>query len=199
MAIVISVSTDLDRLSASLNDFARNQLPFACARALTAVARDVAKAQTEALDTELSRPTPFTKRAFGITAARKSNLQAEVFAKDIQGKYLALAETGGVRTPARKALVMPAGVRLNQFGNIPRGALRRAQATGRVFVGNINGTNGIWQRMKRGHVKLLASFQPRATYRPQLGYRARLPGLVQRGFAQHLGEALEQALRTARR
>ncbi|MES2712037.1 MAG: hypothetical protein V4653_10675, partial [Pseudomonadota bacterium] len=142
----INVRTDFLRFRDQLNNLQRQQLPFAAANALTLVAREVAAAQTAALDTEIDNPTPFTKRAFGVIPARKNTLTATVFARDIQAKYLERLELGGLRTPAKVALVLPKRITLNRFGNMPKGAVKAALARPRTFSGVVKGVAGIWQR-----------------------------------------------------
>ncbi len=202
-AFTLNVRNDFRRFSDTLNHFQRTQLPFAAAKALTKVAQEVAAEQTKALETNLDRPVPFTKRAFGVLSARKTSLSATVFAKDIQAGYLQRAELGGTRLPEKKAVVVPAQARLTGAGNIPKGAVKASIASNRVFIGTIKGKAGVWQRLarsKRGQpLKLLYRFKPRVEYRPQLGYRERLAPLVARSLPGLLGKAMEDAMRSARR
>lgn len=197
--IHIRVSHDLHRLGRTLDKFQKQQLPFATARALTAVARSAGHEVTRSLPTTLDRPTPFTRRAIGITPARKTNLQSEVFIKDVQAQYLGLQEQGGPREPKGKALVLPVGVKLNQYGNIARRALARAKGRKDTFVGTVKGVGGFWQRTKNGGLKLLAAFRPKATYQPRLGFAHRVERVVRAEFPRRMREALAEALRTARR
>lgn len=198
--IRLSVRHDFIRFRDTLTDFQRTQLPFAAANALTAAAREVAKGQTDALDTALDKPTPFTKRAFGAIPARKNNLEAMIFAKDIQAAYLKLPETGGTRAPVKQAIVVPDKIRRNQYGNIPKGALARAKAQKRVFIGTIGKRSGIWERLGRGVApRRLVAFEQQTKYRPQLGYRERLAPLVARSLPGLMQAAMEKAMRTARR
>ena len=129
MAITIQVKTNVDQVLGRLRGNAREQIPYATARALTMTAREVATAETAALSEHLDRPTPFTQRAIGTASASKGNLAARVFVKDIQAAYLSLQVTGGIRLPKRRALVLPgSGQRVNQYGNLPRNKLRELLA-----------------------------------------------------------------------
>jgi hypothetical protein len=197
--IHVSVRHDFIRLSRTLDNFSRKQLPFAAARALTAIARDAGDDVTRGLSEDLDRPTPFTKKAVGIVPARKTDLRAVVLIKDRPSQYLGYQIRGGQREPKGKALVTPAGIRLNEFGNIPRHGLTRAKASKDTFVGAVKGVGGFWQRTKGGGLKLLAAFIPQATYKPILSFEARVERVVRAEFPKRLRFALVEALKTARR
>jgi hypothetical protein len=200
--ITISVRDDFLRLRDTLDDFARRQLPFALARALTETARQTAAEMTRALPSIFDRPTPFTLRAMAIKPARKENLEAWVFIKDIQARYLKLEETGGAREPEPGSpLVVPVDATLNQYGNIPRGALSRLKGTkrGQVFVGTIKGVTGFWQRGPFHSIRLLAALHREEQYRPRFRYAERVRASVERIFPAELSKQLERALATAKK
>ncbi len=86
---------------ASLKDLSRQlkqlqkQIPFATAQAMTSVARDIVAAQKVALGRKLESPTPFTVNSVGSAGARKNNLRAKVFVRDVAAEYLEPFEFGG--------------------------------------------------------------------------------------------------------
>lgn len=196
--ITLRVTTDFARMQRILGDFERNQLPFAAARALTAVAKAAQREATEELPKAFDRPTPFTRRAVAVRSATKTSLEAVVFVRPIQAQYLGLAETGGTQEPKKAALVTPVSQRLNQYGNIPNRALSRAKARKNVFVGQVRGVGGFWQRTKDGLV-LLARFDASRAVRKNEWFIPSVTRVVERDFGQALREALAEALRTARR
>lgn len=199
MAILV-VRDDLWRFRAKLDDVSKRQLPFACARALTESARAAQQDVTRSLPAIFDRPTPFTQRAIGIKAARKNDLTAMIFVKDIQAGYLRLEETGGVRLPTGRALVLPVDVQRNAYGNIPKGLLKRLKAKGKtgVFVGTVKGVAGFWQRGPHGSIRLLAAFRSKAVYRPRFDFRARVGAVVGRTFPTELAKQLAAAIASAR-
>jgi hypothetical protein len=150
----------------------RNNIAFAQVVALTKTAKAVAGDVSRSFERTLDRPTPFTKKSMGTSPATKQRPVARVFVKRIQAEYLRLQETGGTRRPVRRAILMPAAIRLNRYGNIARGAIRRLLARPDTFSDTIGGTAGIWQRSKAGRLKLLVRYEDRATYRPRLQFRA---------------------------
>lgn len=123
----------------AVDEMFSDQLPYACARALTDTARAVADAMPAEMQQDLDRPTQFTQRAMYVTPARKDNLEAVAGIKDAQAKYLGYQIEGGERMPSRRALRLPANVQLDAFGNLPAGLIRqliaRAKAGKRTTKG----------------------------------------------------------------
>lgn len=188
------------------------QVRFATARALTMTAKDAQGAVTADLDSIFDQPVRFTRQAIAILPARRETLEAWVLVKDRQAEYLALQETGGLRMPRPGAPVLvPVGIRTNRSGNIPRGAVARTVAKPDSFVAGGKDARtrhlppGIYRRMKRrgrgrapGRLKLLASLERRAAYRPRFGFRRRVVSVVLDRFPRNFAEALRQALATAK-
>lgn len=120
------------------------QMPFATAKALTVTARDVRDDVVKELPKHLDKPVAFTRHAFGYQSATKRKLQARIFAKSIQAQYLWWAVEGGTQD----AMIQPANVKINKFGNIPRNKLKKLLARPDVFYGTVKGITGLWQRGK---------------------------------------------------
>lgn len=199
------IRIDMRDVMASLDSAERMQVPFATAKALTACAQAAKVAVTRSLPTVFDRPTPFTMQAVGIRTADKRHLEAWVFIKDRQAKYLELEETGGTRTPPKTALIMPKAAPRNAYGNLPKGALQRMKADPLVFVGKPKGarTGGFYRRIARtsggGGWQPLAVFISRAVYKPRFGFRERVAKTVRAVFPAAFAEAFQQAMATRRR
>ncbi len=173
------------------------QLPFATAKGLTATAKDAESKLTSALPKQLDRPTPFTMKAFAVEPATKQKLYAKVYVRPDQEKYLDFQIGGGVRTPARRALVIPKAVRLNQYGNMTKGALKKLMARPDVFSGKVDGVAGIYQR-KGNKVTLLIGYAEQVRYKrrfpfEQIGRRA-----IRNGFDKNFAAAVAAAMATAK-
>ena len=196
--IQFTVKDDIDRVLRGLDERFRRQVPFATAKALTDTAKDVQRDLTAALPRVFDRPTPFTLRAIGITPANKATLTSRVFIRDIQRGYLELEVAGGVRTPKKRALVLPAGLDRNAYGNIPRGKIKSLLARKDVFSGSVRGVGGVWQRTKQGGLKLLVSYEPRATYKPRFAFAGIAQVTIERRLIPNLRAALAAAIATAR-
>lgn len=136
--IAINVKVDISRALAKLDNFKKNQVPFATAKALTKTAQAVAEAERKEMRDVFDRPTPYTMAAIYVKSATKKNLVAKVGIKNFAGKgnpaskFLAAQITGGTRRQKKfeKALqavgAMPhgyfavpgSGAKLDQYGNI---------------------------------------------------------------------------------
>jgi hypothetical protein len=139
-----------------------------------------------------------------------------VFVKDRQASYLALQEQGGARTPSSgKALVLPGpGMRLNQYGNIPRGRLERLRAAAIASHGkgsrdsgvaylpakapSNKGPVGYFQRLAGHRLQRLTAFLPSAAYKPRFGFIGRVETIALANFPARLAERLAAAIASAR-
>lgn len=206
---MFSIKADFDRADRILSDIGRKQLPFATALALNDTAQDVKLREERQIEKDFDSPTPFTKRGLYLRRASKARLAAQVGFKPVQAEYLRLQVTGGVRSPKRKALVVPAGIRLNKYGNMPRGTVARLAARKDVFVaGRGRGATshlppGLYQRPKgkagrAKPMKMLVAFEPRATYTKRHDFQGTALRLARRQFSQHWARRLKQAIATAR-
>lgn len=195
--IQISVRTDIKAAIAKLNRLQREQVPFATAKALTMTAKDAQSALDVAMETQLDNPTPFTKRAIGIERATKQNLTARVFIKPTQLAYLQWQVAGGTRGPKGRAIPIPQSVPLNQYGNMTRNKVKQLMARADVFSGTVRGVGGIWQRTKRGGVKLLIAWEPKATYKPRFKFYEVAKKTIRAKFSSNFQSSLAGALATA--
>ncbi|WP_181164452.1 hypothetical protein [Amaricoccus solimangrovi] len=197
----VSFEHNLRGFERDLSDLARRQLPFATASALNETARAIADNAGRALEKRLDRPTPFTRRGLAVFRAGKARLWADVFFRDRQAGYLAWAERGGERKPARKAIPVPVGIRLDRHGGMPRNALARARARADTFA-PAPGTRlpaGLYQRLKAGRLRMLAAFEPVAHYTPRLRFGVDAEKTARAYFPIALERAFRRAWATARR
>jgi hypothetical protein len=136
--ISINISSDIDKLTGSLTDMARKQIPYATARALTETAKLVKKAEEREIIRVFDRPTPYTQRSIYFKPANKHTLSARVWLKDDTSKgtpatkYLSPQIYGGQRTtkrferalqragylPAGWYAVPGAGAKMDRYGNM---------------------------------------------------------------------------------
>ncbi|MBN9143742.1 MULTISPECIES: hypothetical protein [unclassified Novosphingobium] len=149
----IDFRADLSGMQRALFALRADEVPFASALALTSLARGVADLEREEVKETFENPTPFTQNAWRVTAATKRMPIAYVRAKDIQAQYLEPYVDGGDRWLGKKrAMLAPRQATLNQYGNLPRNALKRYQGRKDVFVGKIKFkksgeiVSGVWQR-----------------------------------------------------
>jgi len=200
----------------------RKQTPFAISQALTEVVLEIAAAEKKALTRRLDSPTPFTVNAVGSTGARKNNLQAKVFVRDIAASYLEPFEFGGQHKLNSSALLNPKNIKLNKYGNLPRNKLNQLKAKDNVFIGEVGRRNGIFQRVKsmKGKrakkrlkrsvngtrrerekspsPKLLIQFGNALPVKPVLGYMDRAEKMAAALMPDSLSRAISEAIRTAK-
>lgn len=124
----IELNSEFKEFRNALSALADREMPFVIAKTLTDTAKSAQAEESRQLPRRLDRPTPFTKRAYGIKPATKTSPEAHLFAKPVQAQYLSMQETGGTATPPKRALIAPRSAKLNRYGNLPRGGLKRMKA-----------------------------------------------------------------------
>jgi len=201
---MISFADNIDAFGRGLSDLSLRQIPFAAALALNDTAADVQKAWETQAERRLDRPTPFTKRGVYVQRAKKGRLTATVGYRRIQVSYLRFQVQGGARRPAGRALVIPVGQKRNVYGNMPKGAVKRALAKKDVFSGKVGGKPGIYRRPSKRQRKmgkgpqLLMTYASRASYSPTLDLQRPATGTARAQFPKHFARRFRQALATAR-
>lgn len=216
----------VDKTMSTLKDLSRQlkqlqkQIPFATAQAMSSVARDIAAAQKVALGRKLESPTPFTVNSVGSAGARKNNLRAKVFVRDVAAEYLEPFEFGGEHKLNSQALLNPKNIKLNKYGNMPRNKLSQLKAKPNVFVGEVSGVDAVWQRRKPKKAKkkrakrsangtrrpkrkqrapkLLVRFGDALPVKPTLGYMDRANTMANALLPSALNQAISEAIRTAK-
>ena len=198
----------------------QKQIPIATAQAMTSVVRDIAAAQKVALGRKLESPTPFTVNSVGSAGARKNNLRAKVFVRDVAAEYLEPFEFGGEHKLNSQALLNPKNIKLNKYGNMPRNKLSQLKAKPNVFVGEVNGVDAVWQRRKPKKAKkkrarrsangtrrpkrkqrapkLLVRFGDALPVTPVLGYMDRSKAMAEALMPAALSRAIADAIKTAK-
>ncbi len=201
--ISISIKSDIEKALKKLNDVQKKQVPFAVAKGLTLTAQQVKAEEEDQLKRDTDRPIPFTQRAFYVLRATKASPVAVIGIKDIQGGYLSNLVEGGTRKPKRKALIAPADIKLNTYGNIPKNKIKALMRRSDTFTGTIGRTSGIWQHVgKNGkpkrQVKLLVRFKDEQRYKRQFDFYGAARRVVALRLTGNIDAALNEALRTAR-
>ena len=211
---------DIKDLSAELQSL-KKQIPFATAQALTNVARQIAVAEKAAFQRKLENPTPSPVNSVGSVGARRDSLTAKVYVRDIAAGYLEPFEFGGVHKLNGQALLNPKDIKLNKYGNLSRNKLSQLKAKSNVFIGDVDGINGVWQRVKakKGRKgkkrqkrsangtrrardkhpmpKLLIRFGDALPVKPTLGYMDRAEKMAAALMPGAISKAIDEALKTA--
>ena len=208
---MLQMSVDTRAIERRLNAVAKSQLPFAVALGINEVAGQISETERVGLDRDLDRPTAFTKRGLTVARASKRRLVGVVGFKPIQAAYLKRQATGGTRRAKGRAVVVPVGQRLNKYGNMPRGAIKRQLAKPDTFSGTVKGVAGVWQRPKRAGgggarrsragkkgLKLLAAYEASVKYSPRMRFVRRATAQADRAIGPAIARNLHRAIKTAR-
>lgn len=147
----LGISADTKGFEKTLENWERQQLPFATARALTQTGQMVKNAVRGTMAVSFDRPTPYTLNSVYLKPATKQNLVAEVNLKNWASKgappsqYLLPQVEGGQRAAKasevafRRKGILPGGMlwvpgsgaKLNRYGNItPAQIVQIMSATG---------------------------------------------------------------------
>lgn len=214
----VAFRVDTRGVKAGLDDFAKKQLPFATALALTSTAGYVGEAWQDEMRDVLDRPTPFTLGAVAIRPAHKTRLIATVFIRPVAAQYLEPFVEGGVHFLGKKrGLLTPKAVPLNAYGNLSRNKLAQLKARKNVHIGAVRlrsgqVVNGVWQRSTKatrkrlakaggdggGTLKLLIRFSDPQRVTQRLDFAGRAEIAVRTHFVNELGKGLARALASAK-
>ena len=203
----LSLQADFTKLTKHLNRVQREQVPFAIAQTLNALAEDTANAITVQMDRYLENPTPFTKKAYtggrGFKGKRatKSNFEAILIPGDIQAQYLKFQIAGGTRRPQQSKILVPTRFApKNKYGNLSRANRKRAVAGGGKYftAGDREGrTPGIYKKVGT-KIQPFAFYVDDANYDPIFPIDKIATGIVKNRLQKQFEKALARALQTAR-
>lgn len=210
---MINISVDIKAVQRTLDKARRDAVPKASAKAINALAFDVMRAERAAIAEVFKTPRPFTQKAFLVKQGSVSNPTATVFARPEANQYLAPYEFGGTHFAASGLTTDPENIKLDQYGQIRRGQLKRLREQKAVFSGTIHGVNGLWQRkvtntaprkrrktagqsatvkLPRTKLSLLVQFKQPTSVTEHLGFEARAQMVVKANFMTEFRSALDR-------
>lgn len=213
MTITFEVSADIKKISESLINEHKKQIPFAAASALNNIAFRVQKQEKIKAKKEIDRPIPFTLRGFRVKKANKMRLESRVFIAPIQWEYLQHIVSDSVRYPKRKFIGVPVkdNVKINKYGNVT-GKRKGLIKNKTMFIGKVKGISGVWQRgrvSKKGQfssvrkkgdssVRLLYRLKSQTRYERSFNYFKHAKKVIDAWFSKDLDAAMRNAIRTAK-
>jgi hypothetical protein len=202
----ISVKLDIKACTASLNNIARKQIPFATMTALNDVAFQVQRAETANMAKVFKSPRPFTAKSTQVDKATKSKpWMAVVKIRDEVAKYLMPYEFGGRHVLPGPELLNPINTSLDQYGQLRRNAVKRLAARKNVFFATIRGVTGFWLRSPqvkgkaRGPLKLLLRFGDALPVKQHLNFHAVGHAVIKATFVAAFKNAMANAIATAKK
>lgn len=201
----ISISVDLRRFNAWTSAAIARQVPYATARALTALAK---AAQTE-IRAHLGDPGRFrlrstwTARGIRIVPAEKRDYPACQAIVGSRDEYLVLQETGGTKTPnSGRRLAIPAKIPASRRGTLGVPKSIRPRRLIDTKRGWIDEDQDLLVRDRAG-ARFVGPRRPPAVYfflrtsakiRPVLGFRETATGIVRDQYRERLQAELQAAL-----
>ena len=201
------------------------QVSFAASKALNATGKKVSEAMPVEIERALDKPTPFTKKGVRVLKyANKAMLETTVGFATAQAKYMAYQVEGGERNPGPGGLKLPAAIKLNEFGNIPKGVISQLIAVARKERGLKKATSkrvkvsakvdlfygdptdhkgrvfprGIYKVVNGALIPLVVFPQKVAQYRARFDFQGKAKVVVDREWQRQFDAALADALRTAK-
>jgi hypothetical protein len=193
----VSVKSNIKEITKFTTNVQKKQIPFATSVAINNTLFDLKTEMAKQMDKKLDRPTPFTKRGFFINKAKKNLLIGVLLMKDIVANYMQYQIEGGTRATGKQIPVpYKPNARLNKFGNIigkRTGLIKKSTQ----FIGNINGTEGVYERTKQG-LKLIIGFERSVNYRPRFPFYVIAAKFSNAVFDRKFAKAFERALRSAK-
>jgi hypothetical protein len=205
----VSIKHNIADVTKSLNRIQRRQIPFATSVAINDTAFGLQKEIKRQMPMKLDRPTPWTVSGVMVLKSKKTDLQAFVYMAGARGlpkesadrnKYISYQVNGGTRYPKKSKIPIPSkNLKVNKYGNMPRNKIRSLIKQKDVFVGNVKGIDGIWQRNKNNNgIKLMVLFENTSDYRPRLPFNRIGQGYTASKFTPNFQRALAMALARAR-
>tara|TARA_Y100001963_G_C6653844_1_gene387045 strand:- start:47 stop:694 length:648 start_codon:yes stop_codon:yes gene_type:complete len=213
---LLSVSSDVKKLTKRIDKQYRRQIPFATSVALNSTAFDARADVQEALPKFLDRPSPFTIKGVQVKKSSKKKLISAVgFASKTFGKlpagtgippaeYMKRLIKGGTRNPYNKYIAIPATKRdQNKYGSLKRGQVRRllsnkAKYFGGVPKGNENWGFGIWERTGKGGRKSIRKrviFVDQAKYEKKFPFKRLVVQTIKKTFSKNFQKAFKNAIK----
>lgn len=196
----LEVSFDFSKAIEMLTDIEQKQIPFATSVALNTTAFDAQSQTRRGLSRRFILRNNFVERGILVVRSTKTQLWAKVYSRDY---FMALQETGGTKTPSSGTrIALPATVRKNVRGLIPKSQRPPALRGQRTFRATIHGREGLFKRVRKGKrlpITMLYAFKPSVQIRPRFGLEETVRGVVKSNWSNNFAFAFAKALATARR
>jgi len=188
-----NIKVDASEALKHLNDVAKKQLPFACSLALNRSSEKARDKFVEKLPQKITLRTswwkPKNKWGFNVRNSNKHNLTAVVYTR---APWMSLHETGGLKTPQKKAIAVPTSyVKTTKRGLISK-ANKPAGMKNKFIKDGI-----IFKRMKKS-IRPMYSLTPSARIKAVLGFKTTIAKEVNRVWPDEFNKAFNEAKRTAK-
>ncbi len=182
----------------SIKGVAKDQLPFATARALTKTAQDTRARALGEIATRFTLRNTFTASGIRVVPATKDNLMSALGLTDRVASYLDKFELGGVKLPKGKMLAIPmSNVRRTKRDLIMKS--QRPRNLQNTFVLQTASGPILFQRFGQGKkqsIKAMYDLEPKVTIKPRLGVHQWGPDEVGKRWPGNFLASLVDAMKT---
>lgn len=204
----IDLEYDLDDFSSQVDSYIDGTIRPALAEGLNAAAVLVEQDMIEELGRSFDRPNPFTLNAFGIMPATNrpgKDPDAVLFIQPIQAAYLDVQIDGGVRragdyaTTKAGPIVPGPDARLDPYGNLPRGYVKRMAQRDDTFWTTLGVSDkpALVQRGAGDELKVLALIVDEIDYGQAFDFFDVVGVSAGKHVPEQVGKALAKATRQA--
>jgi hypothetical protein len=199
--MVLRVKADIDKMRGQLTRMQRQQIPYAASVALNTVAfdtrQDIIKRVWPQSFRGMRNPR-FPSVLFRVDKASKGRLSSAVY-QDLPRDWVQLHITGGIRRPIRASTrAVPVGARRTATGRIRSADKPRTIKGG--FITDLRGRGpALWKKLGKDRLQLMFVLRPSVNQRRIFPFYKEGYRYAERRWPGAFSQAVERALRTARR
>jgi len=200
MAAAFDLEVNVPEVVFSLSTLKAKQLPFATSLGLNLTLKDAQDEVREQLPKRFKVRRPWVVRGVQVKPSNKNRLWGSVEQRD---PFMALQESGGVKTPRGRAIAVPVGAlaRLAKTRVLTKGRRPAAQLKKKnVYRGETKkGVPAIIKRgTKRKRAEVLYLLIQTARIEPRFGFVDTVNKTVRKRWERNFGKALARAIASAR-
>lgn len=196
---MISISVDTTKAIKGLSQLAKDQLPFANARALTWTASDAQKAIRRELPRRFIIRNNYVSKGIRIEKATKANQAAKVGSVD---EFMERQDKGGTKRPKGRHVAIPVKIKRNKRdivtkSNRPRRILDKSGPR-QPFIATVKGRLGIYQRVTKARtpIQLLYALRPTTQVKARFELERTVQKVVDERFERLFKLSLDDAIRS---
>lgn len=201
---MLEAKIDVQPFRSFLSGLFQEQIPYATARGLTTLANESRAKIVADLPTKFILRSAWWKPGgqFGMNVkpARKGDWPRQVAEIYTRAQWMLLHEEGGIKRPidGGKSITLPTtNVRRNKRDIITATNRPRGSAMVTAYKAQVGGGQYLVKPVRKD-LRLMYLLKPSARIQKKLGFEATVRQLVERRWSSVMGQALDEAIRTAK-
>lgn len=198
---MITVTTNLDSVKSYVTDLQNNQIPYATAKALTALANEARGDVVAGLPTKFTLRTswwkPGGRYGFNVATAQKRDWprqQAEIYTR---APWMRMQETGGTKLPKGQHIALPTSNVRRSKRDLITTANKPLALKNTVKVKTKGGDEVLLQRTSR-IARIMYLLKPKAEIPARLSFFKTIQVSINRNWFATFSREYDNALRTAK-